>query len=143
MKKILIFILLATVAATSMMAGGRREWVAKMRQTRHDFIIEKINVTGEQKKEFLQLYEAMEDEIYTAHKSARDMAKEVASKSNATDADYQRAAEALSNVKFREGQIEKTYLEKFGKILSKKQLFLLKQAEAEFTRNMVTKNKSK
>lgn len=142
MKKFIIFFLLAAVSTTTIMATGRRsEWVSKMRETRHDFIIEKINVSASQKKEFLQLYEAMEDEIYSVHKTARDQAKKVETMSNPTDADYQRAAEAMSNVKFREGEIEKSYYEKFAKILSKKQLFLLKQAEAEFTRNMVKKNK--
>ncbi|MBP5561048.1 MAG: hypothetical protein J6X70_04545 [Muribaculaceae bacterium] len=142
MKKFILLFLLAAVSTTTIMATGRRsDWVSKMRDTRHDFIIEKINVSASQKKEFLPLYEAMEDEIYNVHKAARDQAKKVETMSNPTDADYQRAAEAMSNVKFREGEIEKSYYEKFAKILSKKQLFLLKQAEAEFTRNMVKKNK--
>lgn len=142
MRKSILFLLLAAVSATTIMAAGRRnEWVSKMRETRHDFIVEKINVSASQKKEFLQLYEAMEDEIYKVHKSARDQAKKVEDMNSPTDADYQRAAEAMATVKYREGEIEKSYYEMFAKILSKKQLFQLKQAEAEFTRNMVKKSK--
>jgi hypothetical protein len=41
----------------------------------------------------------------------------------------------------REGEIEAKYFEKFSKIRSKKQLFLLKQAEGKFTREMLKKRK--
>ncbi len=144
MKKFVLFILLAAVAATAMTAAGRRgEWAAKMRETRHDFILEKINITAEQKKEFMPLYESMESEIYNVHKSARDQAKKVEAMTSPSDADYQRAADALANAKYQEGQIEKSYYEKYAKILTKKQLFHLKQAEIEFSRNMIQNKKKK
>jgi hypothetical protein len=40
-------------------------------------------------------------------------------------------------VKLREGQIETAYFQKFARILTKKQLFLLKRAETRFTRSML------
>ena len=43
----------------------------------------------------------------------------------------------------REGEIEAKYFDKFSKILTKKQLFLLKQAEVKFTREMLNKNKKR
>ena len=53
------------------------------------------------------------------------------------------AAEALSNAKVREGEIEAKYFAKFTKILSKRQLFLLKKAENDFARNMLQGRKKK
>ena len=47
----------------------------------------------------------------------------------------------MANVKAKEGEIENKYFEKYAKILTKKQLFLLKQAEVKFTRQMVSKGK--
>ena len=64
-------------------------------------------------------------------------------KTNPTDRDYEAAASALSNTRMREGEIEAKYFDKFSKILSKKQLFQLKQAEVKFTREMLTKKKKK
>ena len=43
----------------------------------------------------------------------------------------------------REGEIEAKYFDKFSKILSKKQLYQLKQAEVKFTREMLGKKKKK
>ena len=77
------------------------------------------------------------------NRNARALAKEVENKKNPTDRDYEAAASALSNTRMREGEIEAKYFEKFSKILSKKQLFQLKQAEAKFTRQMLAKKKNK
>ena len=79
----------------------------------------------------------MEREIYTTNRDARALAANVEKKKAPTDNDYAQAAEALSRAKMREGEIEAKYFEKFSKILSKRQLFLLKQAENKFTRNML------
>ena len=47
----------------------------------------------------------------------------------------------MSQVKVKEGEIEGRYFERFSKILSKKQMFLLKQAEMKFTRQMYSQGK--
>ncbi len=77
------------------------------------------------------------------NRNARALASEVEKKKNPTDRDYEAAASALSNTRVREGEIEAKYFEKFSKILTKKQLFQLKQAEAKFTREMLAKKKNK
>lgn len=79
----------------------------------------------------------MEREIYNTNRDARALAASVEKKKAPTDSEYAQAAEALSRAKMREGEIEAKYFEKFSKILSKRQLFLLKQAENKFTRNML------
>lgn len=141
MKRFILISALVIFAAGSMLAGKRGDMRTKMREYRHDFIVEKINVSASQKQEFLSLYESMEDEIYNANKTARELAKKVEDMTTPAEADYQRAAEALVNAKYQEGQIDKAYFEKFAKVLTKKQLFQLKQAEIEFTRSMLKKQK--
>ena len=49
----------------------------------------------------------------------------------------------MQNAKIKEGQIENRYFEKFSKILSPKQMFLLKQSERKFTRQMISRGKHK
>ena len=55
--------------------------------------------------------------------------------------DYLNAAKAMSEVKYKVGEIETRYFNQFAKILSKKQLFILKKAEVKFTRDVVGKKK--
>ena len=83
----------------------------------------------------------MEREIYQVNRTARALASEVEKKKNPSDKDYEAAASALSRTRMQEGEIEAKYFDKFAKILSKKQLFQLKQTELKFTREMIKKKK--
>lgn len=106
-------------------------------------IIQELGLTQTQQKQFMPLYEQMEREIYQVNRNARALAAEVEKKKNPTDRDYEAAASALSNTRVQEGDIEAKYFEKFSKILSKKQLFLLKQTERKFTQQMISKKRDK
>jgi len=144
MKKIvsiLIMVLAITSAATAQ--NGRTKFATDMYQAKHEMIIEELSLTPSQQKQFMPLYEQMEREIYQVNRNARALANEVEKKKNPSDRDYEAAASALSNTRVQEGEIEAKYFEKFSKILSKKQLFQLKQAEVKFTREMLNKRKKK
>ena len=144
MKKIvsiLIMVLAITSAATAQ--NGRTKFATDMYQAKHEMIIEELSLTPSQQKQFMPLYEQMEREIYQVNRNARALANEVEKKKNPSDRDYEAAASALSNTRVQEGEIEAKYFEKFSKILSKKQLFQLKQAEVKFTREMLNKQKKK
>ena len=124
-----------------MAQNNRTKFATDMYQAKHDMIIQEVGLTMTQQKQFMPLYEQMEREIYEVNRNARALASEVEKKKNPSDKDYEAAASALSNTRMREGEIESKYFDKFSKILSKKQLFLLKQAEAKFTREMLRKRK--
>lgn len=130
-----------TAAATAQ--NGRTKFATDMYQAKHEMIIEELGLTPTQQKQFMPLYEQMEREIYQVNRNARALASEVEKKKNPSDRDYEVAASALSNTRMREGEIEAKYFEKFSKILTKKQLFQLKQTEVKFTREMLNKKKSK
>lgn len=142
MKRI-VSILILTIALSGivMAQNNRTKFATDMYQAKHEMIIREVGLTMTQQKQFMPLYEQMEREIYEVNRNARALANEVEKKKNPTDRDYEAAASALSNTRIREGEIEAKYFEKFSKILSKKQLFLLKQAEAKFTREMLKKRK--
>ncbi len=129
---------LTTVATAQ---NGRTKFATDMYQAKHEMIIEELGLTMTQQKQFMPLYEQMEREIYQVNRNARALAKEIENKKNPSDRDYEAAASALSSTRIREGEIEAKYFDKFSKILSKKQLFLLKQTEAKFTREMLKKRK--
>ncbi|MBQ6166865.1 MAG: hypothetical protein IJK41_05480 [Muribaculaceae bacterium] len=138
---ILILVLAVTSAATAQ--NSRTKFATDMYQAKHEMIIQECGLTMTQQKQFMPLYEQMEREIYQVNRNARALASEVEKKKNPTDSEYEAAASALSTTRMLEGQIEAKYFEKFSKILSKKQLFQLKQAEVKFTREMVGKKKKK
>ncbi len=138
---ILIMVIAITAAATAQ--NGRTKFATDMYQAKHEMIIEELGLTPTQQKQFMPLYEQMEREIYQVNRNARALASEVEKKKNPSDRDYEVAASALSNTRMREGEIEAKYFEKFSKILTKKQLFQLKQTEVKFTREMLNKKKSK
>lgn len=144
MKKLFI-IIIAMLAVTTMATAqsGRTKFATDMYQAKHEMIIEEMGLTQTQASQFLPIYEQMEREIYQVNRNARVLAREVEKKKNPTDRDYEAAASALSSTRMREGEIEAKYFDKFSKILTKKQLFLLKQAEVKFTREMLNKNKKR
>ena len=139
----MIIALLALTATVSAQGNSRSRFSTDMYQAKHEMIIREVGLTQTQQKQFMPLYEQMEREIYQVNRNARTLAAEVEKKKNPTDKEYEAAASALSNTRVQEGEIEAKYFEKFSKILSKKQLFLLKQAEAKFTREMLSKKKGK
>ena len=144
MKRIVSILIMALAITTAASAqNSRTKFATDMYQAKHEMIIEELGLTPTQQKQFMPLYEQMEREIYRVNRNARALASEVEKKKNPTDQDYEVAASALSNTRMREGEIEAKYFDKFSKILSKKQLFQLKQTEVKFTREMISKKKDK
>ena len=136
MKHLYTLFILAALALTAS-AQQPSQWATEMLEAKHSFIIEQVQLTPAQQQQFMPLYEAMEKEIYQTNRDARTIATSVEKKASPTDADYMQAAEALSRAKVREGEIEEKYFAQFAKILSKRQLYLLKRAENQFTREML------
>ena len=144
MKRIAAILILAlAITLASSAQNSRTKFATDMYQAKHEMIIEELGLTPTQQKQFMPLYEQMEREIYQVNRNARALANEVEKKKNPSDRDYEAAASALSNTRVREGEIEAKYFDKFAKILSKKQLFQLKQAEVKFTREMLSKKRKK
>ena len=134
--------MLVTAIATTVTAqNNRSKFSTDMYQAKHELIIKECGLTMTQQKQFMPLYEQMEREIYQVNRDARTLASEVEKKTNPSDREFEAAASALSTTRMREGEIEAKYFEKFSKILSKKQLFQLKQAEVKFTREMLGKKR--
>ncbi len=132
----------ATGAAQTSGGQQRSGWATRMLDYKHQLIVEQANLTKAQEQRFMPLYEAMEQEIYNVNSDARLLARKVDAMEKPTDEQYAKAAEALSRAKLAEGQIEQRYYDKFAQILSKKQLFLLKKAEINFTRNMLSRGRN-
>lgn len=149
MKKFLTLAIMAVLAMASVNAVAddkedskdRERRLEELKQYKKEFLIKEVELTDKQQKEFLPLYAQMRDEMFQVNKDAREAAQKVSKADNPSDADYEAAYQKMLSVKQREAQIEKSYYERFAKILSKKQLFLLQRAESRFSRHVLKHNR--
>lgn len=68
--------------------------------------------------------------------AAWKLERKVKRSKDATESDYEAAAEAMSKAKIEDAKIEKEYDEKFSEFLSQKQIYKMKTAENEFRKKM-------
>lgn len=146
MKKISIILLIVSLfaqlstidAQRKQSKEERQQWFKEMREYKHNFLIKELELDEKQQDTFFKIYDAMEDETFELHHGTRKLQRELIKKENdATDVEYEKAAEALFELKYKEAQIELKYFEQFKNILTKKQLFLLKKAEDKYTRHLM------
>ncbi len=120
----------------------REVWMKEIQQYKNDFIAKKINLTEEQKAKFTPLYSSMDEEIHKAQEEADLLYRQTLNKKdNATDLEYEKAAEAAYELKGRENSIEMKYFDEFKSILTPIQLFKLKDAERDFTRQLMRQHR--
>lgn len=150
MKQIIFSIVLslaATSAPLSVFAQRPTErervtWMKEIQQHKNDFITKKLALTDDQKSSFLPLYNSMEEQIRKTQEEAEQLYQQTKRKdSKATDLEYEKAAEAAYELKGRENEIEMKYFKEFKTILSPKQLFRLKDAERDFTRQLMRQHR--
>lgn len=136
MKKTILFVVM--IAALSCVAqNDRSQWMSELRQYKRSYFARELELSRDQEQKFFPLYEAMEDETRQIEEEARAMEKRVAEADDATDLEYEKTAEALFDAKVKQAGVERGYMEKFGPILTKKQLFMLKSVERKFNRDLM------
>lgn len=112
----------------------RKEWFKELRQYKHSFLTKELDLTKEQEAKFFPMYDEMDDAMFKVNREARAMEKKITKSSEkVSDLEYEKAAEAMYEVKGKEAAIEKQYFTKFKTVLTPKQLFEFKQAERRFT----------
>lgn len=146
MKKIFIsfiFILSAIILPLCSQAqqptgNERRAWMKEMQQYKHDFISKKLSLTDDQKEKFFPLYDAMEKDIRKVQTETEELYRQILKKDEkVSDIEYEKAAEAIYELKGRENKIEMKYFKDFKDILTPCQLFQLKDAERDFIRELM------
>lgn len=116
----------------------RKVWMKEMQQYKNDFISKKLQLTDDQKARFIPLYNSMDAEIRKTQDEAEKLYRQTKKKeSGVSDLEYEKAAEAAYELKGRENEIEMRYFKQFKTILTPKQLFKLKDAERDFTRQLM------
>lgn len=150
MKKVaILFTFLMAAIVLPVLAQGQRpsgrdreSWMKEIQQYKNDYIAKKLELTDEQRAKFLPLYNAMDEEIRKAQDESEQLSRQTLSKEEkATDLEYEKAAEAMYELKGRENAIEMKYFNEYKTILTPRQLFKLKDAEKDFTRELMKQHR--
>lgn len=139
---LLVAVLLAAVpsAAQSALSNtDRQRWLSELRTYKHEFLTRELDLTREQQRDFLPLYDRMEDDIEELNASTRELESKITDESS--DLELENTARTVFELKRAEGQIEMTYFDKFRSILKPRQLFKLKSAERVFTQQLVNQHR--
>lgn len=115
-----------------------KQWMEQMKKYKHDFLARELNLTAEQKEKFFQLYDKREDEKWKIGRDVRKMERDVLKKgAEATDLELEKAADAAMELPGRQNEIDRRYHAEFKKILSKRQLFKMADAERKFQKSLM------
>lgn len=121
----------------------REKWFKEAKEMKHRFLVKELNLKKEQQQEFFAAYDSMEAELHQVQSQTRSMERRVYQLGDqATELDYEKATDALYEAKEKEAAIEKNYRERFKKILTPRQMFLLKGAERKFTQELMNRRQN-
>ncbi|MEE0979017.1 MAG: hypothetical protein UH625_06385 [Muribaculaceae bacterium] len=123
-------------AQNQQMPDDRKKFFEEIREYKHKFLARELALSKEQEQKFFPIYDQMEDETNKLQEETRNLENKIREQDDASDLEYEKATDALFELKMKEGEIEKSYLEQFRSVLSNKQLFNLKNAERNFSRDL-------
>lgn len=140
MKKLIILLIIVCGFTPALRAVGSpnqhlspKEFRAKQQQA---FITEKAGLTQEEAAKFFPVYfelqdrkKQLNDEAWKLLRSGKD--------EKTTDTQYGEILEGVYDARIASDRLDKTYFEKFKKILSCKKIYLVQRAEMRFHRELL------
>ena len=132
---ILALAVISPVAAQKRNGRNRNEMRKEMRDFHLKFLAQEIELKDEQQKAFFDTYSLMMDEREKIFRETRELEKKLKD-GNASQDEYETVANAITAAKEKDAAIEKKYDEKFGRFLTPKQLYNLKEAETKWRLKM-------
>ncbi|MDE6532976.1 MAG: periplasmic heavy metal sensor [Muribaculaceae bacterium] len=140
-KKVFLIIILSVCGVMAVSAQGkdgmdRKQMMKELQEFKMKFLAQEMELREDQQAKFFELYNEMSVKRRDCMRAAWRMERKVKKASDATEADYQAAAEAMNKAKSEDVAIEKSYDEKFSEFLSPKQIYKMKAAEQEFRNKM-------
>lgn len=135
---ILALIMGCSVSAMAQRSGDKKSenMMKELQEFKIKFIAQEIDLKESQKADFVELYSEMNSKRIEVMRDAWKMERELKKNKDASEADYQAVTDAMTKAKAKDAEIEKSYDEKFAKILSQKQIYKMKEAEEEFRKKM-------
>ena len=140
-KRILLILILTICGITTVSAQGhdrkdREKMMRELQEFKMKFMAQEMDLKEDQQGRFFELYNEMCEKRRACMHEAMKMERKVKKNKEATEADYQAAAEAMKKAKAEDLAIEKSFDEKFSQFLTPKQIYKMKDAEQEFRKKM-------
>lgn len=134
---ILLFIaLLVSFGASAQKRKNHSEMVKEFKEFKIKYLAQEMGLGSDRVKEFGELYSQMEDERHKVFSGVHKLEKSVKANDKATDEDYTRLSEAMTQAKAKDAEISRRYDDRFAKILTPKQMYKMKEAEEQFRKKM-------
>lgn len=118
-------------------SSDRELWMNEMAQYRRTFFTKELNLDREQQNKFFPLFDEMEEHTRKLEDESRVMVRRIAQAGDATDMEYEKAAESVYDIEVQKATLEREYLQKFKEILTPRQIFELKSVERKFSRELM------
>lgn len=99
------------------------------------FLAQEMELKADQMEQFAALYQKMSAEKHANFERMRSL--EAKLRSEPSEADYKAATEAMADIRVKDAELEKRYDDEFGKFLSSKQIYKMKEGEEKFRRKMM------
>lgn len=151
MKKLLLFIILAlTIGSFDGFAqkakpskAEREKMWREMQEFKMKFLAQEMDLKESQQKKFFELYDQMSEEKRKVFRETKALEKKLKNNPDASDEEYSKVSEAITEAKEKDARIEREYDAKFATFLSSKQIFKMKAAEEKFRDKMRDMHKKK
>lgn len=139
MKKIIaLVVLLCGFMPVLWAADGCRQHLSReeFRAKQKAYIIEQSNLTQDEAAKFFPVYFELQDKKKKLNEESWNLMRK-GKDDETTEAQYGEINEKVANNRIAAGQLDKSYLDQFKKILSNKKIFLVQRAEMRFHREMI------
>ena len=115
---------------------SREEFRAKQKA----FIIEQAGLNKEEAAKFFPVYFELQDKKKALNDKAWGLIRK-GKDDKTTEAQYAEIMEGVYNARIASDQLERTYYEKYKKILSNKKIYMVQKAEMRFHKELLKKAK--
>lgn len=116
-------------------------YINEIRPYKHDFMARELNLSGDNRREFFEVYDAMEDTLIQVNAETRALERSVINNPDATDTEIDAAITAIYSQKAREARIEEEYMRLLSQIVTPRQMLRLKATERRFNQKLVRQHR--
>lgn len=108
----------------------------EFRAKQQAYITEKAGLTTEEAEKFFPIYFELQERKHRLNKEAWELLRK-GKDENVTEAQYEEMLDAYYDTRVAVDRLDKSYFEKFKKILSARKIYLIHRAEISFNRDLV------
>ena len=138
MRKLILLLMICAAAPLLRANAGCKQHLSpdEFRAKQKAFITEVAGLTNEEVAKFFPLYFELQDRKKQLNDEAWKLLRQGKGE-KMTESQYEEIMEGVYDARIASDRLEKTYFEKFKKILSCKKIFLVQKAEMRFRRELL------